>query len=166
MSTNTIELVRHAYLPDVTLGRLKVGDIEFCTLEEGWRKDPDGPGGQRRSGSLVESCIPDGVYNLRPHTSQRYPDGVWALVNPNLGVYYQPTEIPAGQAWGRSAVLIHSGNHTDHIEGCVLVGRRHAYLDGRHQVLESRNALEQLRQLLGQAQHTIHIRPTAGTSEN
>jgi hypothetical protein len=158
-------LVRIAFLPEVTLGWLTFDDVRLATLEEGWRSDPDGPGGQRREGSLVESCIPDGSYQVRPHFSAKYPQGVWSLSNETLGVY-SPGTRPHGQKWGRDAILIHSGNNVDHIEGCILVGRRHAIMDGRYQVLESRQALEKLRGLLGdRVTHNLYIRPTMGTAE-
>jgi hypothetical protein len=86
-------------------------------------------------------------------------------VNPILGVYYQPGEIPPGQLWGRSAILIHSGNTTDQIEGCVLVGMRHGYLNDMPAVLDSRTALTQLRGMLGREIHQIQIRPINGTQE-
>lgn len=160
-----LTLLRHAYLRDATLGTLFGASSRFHSLEEGWRADPDGPGGQRRENGLTESCVPDGIYDLRPHFSERYPAGVWCLVNPILGVY-APGTRPAGQKWGREAILIHSGNHIEHTEGCVLIGRSAGILDGRHQVFESRNALEDLREILGTTEtHKLHIRPTAGTAE-
>ena len=160
-----LTIIRHAYLPDVTLGWWKVGDFRFSTLEEGWRRDPDGPGGQRREAALIESCIPDGIYELRPHFSEKYPQGVWCLVNPNVGVY-APGTRPAGQSWGRDAVLVHPGNDTDDTLGCILVGRRHEMEGSRHVVRESRNAIEDLRSLLGLKQtHILHIRASAGTNE-
>jgi hypothetical protein len=160
-----VNLIRFAYLPDVTLGWMYAGSLKLATLEEGWAKDPDGPGGQRREGALRESCIPDGLYDLRPHFSQRYPAGVWAMSNTNLGVW-PPGQRPSGQKWGRDAVLIHSGNDTDDIEGCIVVGFRHDMEPGRHVVRESRNALEKLRTGLGTTlAHTIRIRPSAGTNE-
>jgi hypothetical protein len=160
-----LTLVRHAYGTDATLGNLYVGHLKLATLEEPWSPDPHGPGGQRRELGKRESCIPDGVYALRSHTSTRYPDGVWAIVNPILGVYYQPSEIPEGQLWGRSAILIHSGNTTADIEGCVLVGMRHGYLNDMPAVLDSRTALTQLRGMLARETHSLQIRPIAGTQE-
>jgi hypothetical protein len=160
-----LTLVRHGYLPNVTLGWLAVGDFKFATLEEPWIEDPDGPGGQRSEGALPESCIPDGIYEMRPHFSAKYPDGVWCLVNPNLGVY-APGTRPAGQKWGRDAVLLHSGNDTTDTEGCILGGRRHEMEGSEHVVRESRNAIQQLRSLLGlKTTHTIQIRAIAGTCE-
>lgn len=161
-----ITITRHAYLADCTLGWLQVGDLRLATLEEPWRADPDGPGGQRRELGERESCVPDGTYDLKPHVSQHYPAGVWFLENVNAGVY-APGQRPAGQKWGRDAVLIHSGNNTEDTEGCILVGKTHVLLGSRHQILESRNALELLRTLLGTTSaHILHVRPTIGTKES
>lgn len=160
-------IVRHAYLPNVTLGFLFIESHRWATLEEGWRRDPDGPGGQRREGKLVESCVPDGSYILRPHFSAKYPQGVWALVNPTIGIY-APGTRPAGQTWGRDAVLIHSGNSVEDIEGCILIGRSHVWSGKRWEIQAgtSRPALDEMRALLGSKEvHQLYIRPTAGTSE-
>ena len=148
----------------MTLGHLYAGELKLATLEEPWSRDPDGPGGQRREGNLRESCVPDGAYVLKPHVSAHYPAGVWALVNPALGVYHQ--QKPNRQKWGRIAVLIHTGNDVNDTEGCVLIGMRHSIDTGQRVVLESRTALARLKVLLGpDASHDLYIRPTAGTSE-
>lgn len=157
-------LVRHAYLPEVTLGWLFMGELKLATLEEPWSRDPDGPGGQRREAGKPESCIPDGSYIVRPHTSQHYPNGVFSLSNPILGVY-APGTRPNAQTYGRNAILIHSGNTTEDTLGCVLIGTTHAIDEGRRVVHGSRAALGMLKALLGDRTHDLHIRPTAGTSE-
>lgn len=157
-----ILLVRHAYLPDVTLGRLIYGSLKLATLEEPWIANAFGPGGQRRDGLKHESCVPDGTYEMRPHDTTKHPH-CWALHNSALGVWQ--SSVPPGLSYGRSAILIHTGNTTLDIEGCILVGLRHGRIDQSMAVLESRIALEQLRARLGTAAHTLTIQPTAGTSE-
>lgn len=157
-------LVRHAYGSDATLGRLHFGEHSLFTLEEPWSHDPDGPGGQKREPGKAESCVPDGEYLLHPHTGTTFKN-VWCLVNVTLGVYRNAGDIPAGQKWGRSSILIHAGNTTDDILGCVVVGLRFARMGGKPAVLESRAALDQLRTALGAGQHNLEIRPTLGTKE-
>lgn len=157
-----LQLVRHAYLPTVTLGTLRVDTLILATLEEPWIANPFGPGGQRRDGSKRESCVPDGTYELQPHNTPKHPR-VWALYNPQLGVWHNA--VPPGLPYGRSEVLIHTGNTTLDIEGCILVGLRHGRIEGIDAVLESRSALIQLQARLGTGPHSIVIRPTAGTSE-
>jgi hypothetical protein len=156
-------LVRHAYLPDVTLGTLFVGDLKLATLEEPWIANVFGPGGQRREPGKRESCVPDGTYELQAHDSPRHPD-CWALVNPTRGVWHY--SVPPGLPYGRCAILIHTGNTTADIEGCLLVGLRHGRIEETFAVLESRSAMAQLRARLGSGPHLLEIRPTAGTSEN
>jgi len=160
-----LQLVRHAYLARATLGMLHCDDsVVLATLEEPWIANPFGPGGQRRDvqRNHHESCVPDGTYELQPHSTTKHPD-VWALHNPTLGVWHWT--VPPGLPYGRAAILIHTGNTTRDIEGCVLVGLRHGRIDNVDAVLESRLALERLRGRLGKQAHTIVIRPTAGTAE-
>lgn len=160
-----VQLVRHAYLNDATLGWLTAGDLRLATLEEPWRPDPDGPGGQRREGQLAESCVPDGIYTLEPHSGAKQQD-VWALVNPRLGVYHYPGDMPNGQPWGRSAILIHVGNSVADITGCIAVGLYAGREAGKPWIYESSKALDQLRLVLGTTStHQLNIRPIAGTAE-
>lgn len=161
-----LTLVRHAYLRDCTLGRLYVGDQVFATLEEPWSADPDGPGGQRRQEGLRESCVPDGQYALVPHNGAKWTN-VWALVNPALGVFRQPGDIPLNAKYGRAAILLgHPGTTVRDIEGCILSGLTSGKFEGLDAVFETRKALERLRAELGNVlTHLLQIRPIAGTAE-
>ena len=152
-------LTRFAYLPDCTLGWLDADTIRLATLERPWIPEPNGSGGKRR-----ESCVPDGTYFVRHHSSDKFPD-TFALVNPLLGVWYQPDDIPEGQGWGRSAILIHAGNRAGDVVGCIAVGIRHSTAATERVVLDSRKALDQLRTVLGKETHSLQIHPTSGTSE-
>jgi hypothetical protein len=156
-----LRLIRIAYLPEATLGRLAVGALNLFTLEEPWVPNPYGPGGARRSDGQ-ESCVPDGEYQLTPHDGTLFRD-VYRLSNPMLGVFDYESEMPAAK-WGRSAVLIHSGNTTDDILGCILVGLAHGRLHDKAAVLSSRAAVAELRKVLQRDEHTLTIEPTRGTA--
>lgn len=152
-----ITLIRHAFLPDCTLGRLHVNDMILATIERPWIPNPSGAGGRPR-----ESCIPDGYYNLRAHDSPAHPD-TYILLNAALGVY--GASLPAGQDFGRSAILIHPANWARELMGCIAPGAAHQCVSGVWQVLRSREAMDRLRATLGREEHYIEIRPTAGTQE-
>lgn len=151
------ELTRFAYLSTCTLGTLHFGALKLATIERPWIPHPDGLGGRQR-----QSCIPDGTYTVRPWNSPRFPD-TYILQNEELGVYRQPGDIPPGQTWGRSAILIHVGNYVSDVVGCIAVGTRHAH--DRLMVLDSRAAMNDLRAMLGRENHKLIIRPIAGTQE-
>lgn len=143
-------LIRFAYLPDVTLGWLTFGSLKLATLERPWIPG-EGPGGKLR-----ESCVPDGDYRVIAHTSVKFPN-TYALINHDLGVYYQPDDKPSGQPWGRTAILIHKGNWVTSVVGCIAIGRTHG---GVTSVTDSRLALADLRAVLGRSErHMLHIHP-------
>lgn len=159
-------LVRFGYLEKCTLGRWHIGHNEFAGLGEPWIPDPDGPGGQRREGGKSESCIPDGLYTMRQHISEKYPREryVWSISNPSLGVWH-PGGRPAGLNYGRDAILVHAGTTVLDILGCELVGMRHGVHQGMDAVFESQAAMAKMRELLGMETHQLLIRPIAGTTE-
>lgn len=150
-----LELIRFAYLPEYTLGTLRTPEFELATIERPWLPNPDGPGGQ-----IGLSCVPDGQYVLRHHDSPRFPD-TFALTNPELGVYYQTR--PEGQAWGRTAILMHQANRVREVIGCIAVGERHGRLYGSRAVLASKAGMDRLRALLRGSERVLTIRPTEGT---
>lgn len=119
----TLKLQRISYRKDCTLGVLydAEGDAMFATLEE-----PD------LDNQPKISCIPGGPYLCIPHNTAKWKD-VWEITN-----------VP-----NRTAILIHSGNTTNDIEGCILIGRNFGRLLGKTAVLSSKVALEGLKKHIG-----------------
>jgi hypothetical protein len=100
--------------------------------------------------------VPTGLYTLLPHHSVHFPN-TYALVNHQKGVYYQPGDMPNGQKWGRSAILMHVGNRVRDVIGCIAVGLEAGLLDGEPAVLKSTLAMRQLDTLLNRQQHRLEI---------
>ena len=149
---SSIIITRHAYLPNVTLGWLSFAGKSFATLERPWI-----PAQDHKGGTLRESCIPDGTYALRNHSSERFKN-VWALTNEELDVHYMPASK------GRSAILIHVGNRVRDVVGCIALGLAHGTLEGEHAVMNSLAAIIDFRAALEGATPDVVIRPTTGTS--
>jgi hypothetical protein len=78
------------------------------------------------------SSIPTGRYKCIHHDGDRFKD-CWRLLD----------TAP------RTAILIHSGNTAKDIEGCILVGERTGKLQGKKAVLNSRKALNDLKEFIG-----------------
>ena len=118
MNKLLLKLIRIAYRDNCTLGALydSEGDMFLATLEE--------PNKGNQKGI---SCIPEGIYNVVPH------NGVVKNV-------YRLENVP-----DRSGILIHIGNTTDDIEGCILVGLSHGKLGGKPAVMKSVAAMDSLR---------------------
>lgn len=146
-----IQLERFAYLDDCTRGVLTIGQQSFQTVERPWVKNKDYAGGLP-----FESCVPDGTYRLRAYTR---PSGKKAFIlsNPELGVYEQAEDRPDGK--GRYLILIHPGNTTADVVGCIAPG----LTGGATHVNNSRAAMGRILELLDGFEHQLHISPK-GTS--
>lgn len=107
-----------------TLGELQVGDFKCYTLEL-----PDLNNDGIEGNEVRKSCIPDGTYPVKAHTSPKFGRTFWIK------------EVP-----GRTAILIHAGNFHRHTLGCVLVGSDHKDVndDGYLDVVNSKKTMEQL----------------------
>ena len=118
--------INRQYQNKCTLGFAKAktaqGTVSFNTLELPWKQN------QRRI-----SCIPEGAYRCIPHTSPKFGRCFWLQ------------DVP-----GRSEILIHPGNFTSQILGCILPGTGHADIngDGITDVVSSRVAMSLLLNLL------------------
>lgn len=109
----------------MTLG----GRVPLClTCEDPWNDNKNNI-----------SCIPEGVYQCRPHSGAKYKNVWWV------------EDVPK-----RSAILIHQGNTTKNTEGCILVGDRLGTVGGRPAVLNSVATLNMLRATLPD-HFTLHI---------
>lgn len=148
-------LVRDSYGPKETMGKLYAnGKLLAHTIERPWVKDE-----AHRGGTSFESCIPDGTYRLRKHTRPN-GDKVVALINPDLGVWYQKEDRP--EPWGRYLVLIHSGNFVEHIVGCVAPGSNRTIYENRPMVTSSRATMARINV---QQYTSITIKPTEGAKD-
>lgn len=98
MPAITAELIRF-YTPNATLGELTVrhpdgSSFQCHTIERPWE------GNERNV-----SCIPEGVYTVKPHSS------------PKFGRCYWVQDVP-----GRSEILLHAGNTAGDVTGCIAPG--------------------------------------------
>lgn len=146
-----VELERFAYLDDCTRGVLKIGHQSFQTIERPWIKNNESAGGLP-----FESCVPDGTYRLRAYVR---PSGKKAFIlsNPDLGVYEQAEDRPFDN--GRYLILIHPGNSTADVVGCIAPG-----LTGDLKFVgNSRAAMTRIIELLEGFEHQLRIFPK-GTS--
>lgn len=89
-----IQLRRMGYTPMGTFGRFIMPRFECYTLEEIWANNARG-----------QSCIPVGTYQLRRGSFPKHKDT------------FEVMDVP-----GRTAILIHTGNTVEDIEGCILLG--------------------------------------------
>jgi hypothetical protein len=120
-----------------TLGDLVIFDdamreIFKCkTLELGWNNN------ERRI-----SCIPEGVYEVVPRKSKKY------------GEHYHITNVE-----NRDWILIHHGNFTTDILGCILVGKAHKDINGDKitDVTSSVATMNKLRKAVGENSFKIKI---------
>ncbi len=119
-----VELIR-TYQSQQTIGELLINGIEFCkTLELKWLDN-----------IRCKSCIPEGVYKVvkrLAHEKRKYN-------------HFLVTNVP-----NRSYILIHTGNYSSQILGCILVGDKHIDMnkDGLLDVANSTITLQKLYNLM------------------
>ena len=140
----TLVLVRYSYAPYGTYGCLFGAGQQLWTVEQPWRLN-----------MRQRSRVPEGKYKIIPHNSAKYPN-TFALVNPQLNVYYQPG--PGVPETGRKAILIHPANVPEDLAGCVAPGMSLGFMRDRLAVVNSKGAMQYVRQALVPGQtHSIVI---------
>lgn len=140
-----LTLQRDLSTPNETLGWLSCNGRKWPSIERAWVPTPDACCGVKG-----RSCVPAGLYKLNRHTTDAHPK-VWALVSPELWVYHWPWEVPPPrQALARSVCLIHPANWASELRGCIAIGKQRVKEpNGFWKVTESRDAVNELRTLLG-----------------
>lgn len=117
-----IRLVRVTEYNGATLGVLCIDDEPLVvTLEDPWRDN------ERQI-----SCIPQGRYKVRKHTSPKY------------GVCFEVDGVPE-----RSHILIHAGNTSKDTQGCVLLGMYYGSLGREPAIRQSKVAVKAFMEKMG-----------------
>jgi hypothetical protein len=113
-----ITITRYFRNNKITLGVMDVDglDLPIYTLELPWKNN------ERNI-----SCISKGNYTIKPH------------ISPTHGKCFSIEGVI-----NRDYILIHSGNVSSEIRGCILVGMSAGYLKNNYAVLSSRKALQTL----------------------
>jgi hypothetical protein len=116
---NHVRLVRFAYMPTATLGRLYLPNGEILiTVERHWEGNKPNV-----------SCIPEGIYQCKPFSGAKYKD------------VFQVMDVP-----NRSYILFHAANYPEQLEGCIAPGLALIpYQSSKQGVQNSRAAIERLR---------------------
>lgn len=150
-----LNLVRDTETEECTLGTMQVGDAVYQTIEQ--PNNHDQPG---------HSCVPCATYQLVPHISGHLHevDGVtplqtWALVNPAVGIFHAPSDVPAdyeGEYPARKECLIHPANWAFQLEGCIAPGLFRKQSSQGMMVTSSRDTFNDIREALGGAGTTGH----------
>lgn len=110
-----MKLERFAYLPYGTLGQIE--ELEIYTLELPWRMN-----------RVSVSCIPEGIYQVKPDEEGRYTG------------YPEVQNVP-----GRTEIIIHAANHAHQLEGCIAPGLSYSIGGREVNVWSSRDALARVR---------------------
>ncbi len=88
------------------------------------------------------SCIPVGIYRCRPKRSAKFNNDLYS----GFEQYncFEVLDVP-----GRTDILIHPGNTTDDIVGCICPGTFYGEFKDKPAVLSSKTAFQVLVDLVG-----------------
>lgn len=154
-----LDIIRFAYTPENTQGKLYADDWSCFTMEQPWRR------WDYKGGEPFHSCIPEGNYDLVPFTrSNKHADKAFAIVNPALGVYFAEDDMPRGR--GRFACLIHGrANYVGDVKGCAAAGEQRL-IDPKRNELMVTSSVTTMRSLIDAVGwvngHTLTISQIAG----
>jgi|SRR5210317_453122 len=125
-------LLRTEVADDCVRGVLTINGTNFVTLEPPWRFNLSNI-----------SCIPVGHYEAT------------YLHRSASGKYKQVYHVQ--KVDGRKGILIHAGNLVRHTRGCILLGKRKGILAGQKAVLNSKSAMAEFKEIVGETTLDIEI---------
>lgn len=155
-----IDLKRFQYSETETMGVLILPTVTLYTIERPWV-----PVKSHKGGRPFHSCVPDGLYELLPFESDKYPE-TWVLQNKIMDVHAYRGDVP--DTGGRYTCVLHSGNYVRDIEGCISPGLSRVIMGKQNAVASSRDAMGLLRAAINgrsERQHFLQISPVDGTAE-
>jgi len=130
-------VIKRLYFEDATIGHLFIAGQDNPVLFTIEKPDKDN--------QVKISCIPEGVYNVVPYTSDK------------LGEVWEVKDVK-----DRTAILIHAANWEHELQGCIGVGMGAGYIHyhgvAKKAVYSSRNAVSQLKEITGYKPFKLHIR--------
>ena len=106
-------IIRIVESDEGTFGVLKINEIPVCVTLE--------PKDEENATNI--SSIPAQQYTCK------------RVVTPKHGECFQVENVP-----GRTSVLFHKGNISEHTQGCIILGQRFGAMSGVKAVLGSKNA--------------------------
>ena len=132
-----VTIIRNTNTDIGSEGILYCRDFHYSTLELPWKEN------QRNI-----SCIPSGIYNTSIIESKKF--GVKYLIN---------------NVYGRSEILIHSGNfagdeslgYKTDTSGCILLGKDFGFIDNQKAILSSREAVREFMAYLNNQPFILNI---------
>ena len=126
-----------------TFGKLFVDGKFVCVTGE----LPRYAGNPDKENECSTDCIPAGTYMCKIRNS------------PKFGLAYEVKDVP-----GRTYVMIHKGNWCGEkpkwksdVEGCIILGEKHGYLDNQKAVLSSSSAYKRFRELMNDEDFELTI---------
>jgi len=125
-------LIRDDINIECVRGSLVVAGEIFSVLEPPWKNNASNI-----------SCIPSGEYVCN------------FMLRSSSGKYKNVYHIR--EVGGRFGILIHNGNIVTHTRGCLIIGKRKGWLARRRAVLNSKTALGELVDIIGERQFKLII---------
>lgn len=126
----TVTLIRQHPLKTATMGIIKAGDLELYTIERPWLDNQN-----------FVSCIPTGIYECRYTLSPRMKKYTYEVLN-----------VPK-----RAGIRIHGANYAEQLFGCISLGEKFGFMQGKPAVMLSRSAITKFELEMGKKPFKLEV---------